>query len=370
MRIDALPLMRIDALPLMRHFLSAAFLFIALPHAASLCLTLPHSAAPRCCLTLLPHSASLCCPTLQVYCCDMEIGRPQKLPYDPNSDDFDAQVGDSKDLYVSTADGSQFEATRWTDKQFPQIKSSVQRMFSDCFSLQDEPENSPLYSGALQPQSVPHCGLTVDSLSRSHLKDRRNSRPRFIFMLILCLALTLKSWYCSHYSALGIVLTTQLLALFSLLSSWYCSHYSALGIVLTTQLLALFSLLSSWRCSHYSALGIVLTTQLLALFSLLSSCLSWLDSSVGISGPCHVWCPCVPCLLRLRVSDISPLMLGLFSTPTLVKARAKAPQVSKETHSESKQTLAVAQLMVLWQHAVVLWHLVACSGAVQWCCGI
>merc|ERR1712166_849502 len=82
----------------------------------------------------------------EVYCCDMEIGRPQKLPYDPNSDDFDAQVGDSKDLYVSTADGSQFEASRWTDKQFPQIKSSVQRMFADCFSLQDEPENSPSYS--------------------------------------------------------------------------------------------------------------------------------------------------------------------------------------------------------------------------------
>jgi len=82
----------------------------------------------------------------EVYCCDMEIARPQLLPYDPNSDNFDAHVGDSKDLYVSTADGSQFEASRWTDNQFPQIKSSVQRMFNDCFSLQDEPEHSPLYS--------------------------------------------------------------------------------------------------------------------------------------------------------------------------------------------------------------------------------
>ena len=82
----------------------------------------------------------------EVYCCDLEIGRPQKLPHDAASTSDNSHVMHSSDLYFSASDGSQFPASRWHEHHWPQILQTVTRLWRDCFCLVDEPGMSPSLS--------------------------------------------------------------------------------------------------------------------------------------------------------------------------------------------------------------------------------
>jgi hypothetical protein len=73
---------------------------------------------------------------VEVYVSELEIARPQKAAFDPNSIDPASQFEDSNTLYTSVSDGTNYPVERWRESQFPQIKSSVKAIMSN-FTLVD-----------------------------------------------------------------------------------------------------------------------------------------------------------------------------------------------------------------------------------------
>jgi hypothetical protein len=66
---------------------------------------------------------------LEVFATSFQVGRPQKSAWSASSSDGASQFVDgTPDKYVDVSDGSQYDAARWTDAQFPQIKEAVARI--------------------------------------------------------------------------------------------------------------------------------------------------------------------------------------------------------------------------------------------------
>ena len=108
---------------------------------------------------------------LEVYVSKLEIGRPQKSPYDAKSTDPAAQYEDSSTLYASVSDGTCYPIERW-EKQFVKIKESVKRVMTSGMTLSNSEQHvkSPQFKAhfafellnkdpTLQPENLNEKGM-------------------------------------------------------------------------------------------------------------------------------------------------------------------------------------------------------------------
>jgi len=100
---------------------------------------------------------------LEVYLSSLHHTRPMKAPFDPLSRDGRVLWEDTTTLFCSAADGSQYPAERWHERQFPRLKEAVRRIMG-AFPMIDPQElvDSPGFKGfhgkspKPTPQPIPH----------------------------------------------------------------------------------------------------------------------------------------------------------------------------------------------------------------------